>query len=76
MAAAYCAQRERSGMGQAVRDRVGRAPFAIQRDVWCNPHKRLTIEEVVGNPQRFQEQDDLLADTEMRTRPGPKKYIT
>lgn len=63
MAAAYCAQRERSGMGEAVRDRVGRAPFAIQRDVWCNPHKRLTIEEVVGNPQRFQ--DDLL-DTEMR----------
>lgn len=65
MLAAFCEQGEASGMGEALRSRVVRAPFLIQRDVWCDPHQKLTIEEVVGNPQRF---DDALLDTELEKR--------
>jgi hypothetical protein len=65
MLAAFCEQGEASGLGEAIRSRVVRAPFSIQRDIWCDPHQKLTIEEVVGNPQRF---DDALLDTELEKR--------
>lgn len=71
LAAQFCQKREEtgagedSGLGKAMETRAGRAPFAIQRNVWCDPHRSVSIEQTVGNPLRF---EDPLLDVEMKTR--------
>jgi hypothetical protein len=44
MMAAFCKPGSPSGMGEGVTRRAALAPFAMQRDLWCNPHRRVTIE--------------------------------
>ena len=55
----YC----ENGQEYLVNEMLSRAaysPFSLQRDVWCNPHSHLTIEQTVGNPEYF---DEPLYDT-------------
>ena len=35
---------------RALRHRAAHSPFAMQRDVWCNPDAQLSVESTVGNP--------------------------
>ena len=45
--------------------RASYAPFRLQRDIWCDPHKALTVEQAVGNPEYFEE---AVYDTEVKDR--------
>ena len=60
----YC----ENGQEYLVNEMLSRAaysPFSLQRDVWCNPHSQLTIEQTVGNPEYF---DEPLYDTGVQDR--------
>jgi len=52
-------------LGSEMTSRENHAPFTIQRNIWCNPHKRVTVEETFGNPEYF---DNDLLDTELKER--------
>lgn len=45
--------------------RASYAPFSLQRDIWCNPHQSLSVEQAVGNPEYFEE---ALYDTSIKDR--------
>ena len=60
----YCANQQTYLAGE-MSHRSNYAPFALQRDVWCNPHEEVTIEQTAGEPEYFT--DDLL-DTELKSR--------
>ena len=47
----YC-QEGQEYLANEMLTRQQYAPFGLQRDVWCNPHAELTIEQTVGNPVR------------------------
>ena len=58
----YC-QNDQGYLADEMFTRACYAPFALQRDVWCDPHKHLSIEQSVGNPEYF---DEELYDTSVR----------
>ena len=58
----YCDSNEQI-MNVELLTRQESSPFAIQRNLWCDPHKRVTIEETYGNPDYF---DSDLTDTELK----------
>lgn len=60
----YCAK-EQSYLSGEMTTRSIYAPFSLQRDVWCNPHEEVTIEQTVGNPEYF---DTALYDTDLKSR--------
>lgn len=59
-----CEQGERSVIQDLV-TRQSRAPFTMQRDVWCNQQRAISIESAVGNPFYF---DEDLYDTSVKQR--------
>lgn len=50
----YC-QEGQEYLANEMLTRQQYAPFSLQRDVWCNPHAELTIEQTAGNPEYFDE---------------------
>jgi len=60
----FCARDQKYLAGEMAR-RAAYAPFRLQRDVYCNPHEKVTIEQAVGNPEYFEEG---LVDTEVKDR--------
>ena len=60
----YCANQQTYLSGEMT-TRSLYAPFSLQRDVWCNPHEEVTLEQSVGNPEYF---DTALYDTELKSR--------
>ena len=60
----YCAK-EQTYLSDEMNTRSIYAPFSLQRDVWCNPHEEVTVEQSVGNPEYF---DTALYDTELKSR--------
>ena len=67
----YCA-RAQSYLSSEMTARSIYAPFSLQRDVWCNPHEEVTIEQSVGNPEYF---DTALYDTELKSRFGINNLV-
>jgi len=60
----YCQNEQHYLAGEMLR-RAEYAPFLLQRDIWCDPHKHVSIEQSVGNPEYF---DEDLYDTEVKDR--------
>ena len=60
----YCANQQ-TYLSDEMTTRSLYAPFSLQRDVWCNPHETVTIEQSVGNPEYF---SSALYDTELKSR--------
>lgn len=48
-----CSTADRGGVSSDLEHRAKYAPFAMQRSVWCNAGKTLSIEQSVGNPFFF-----------------------
>ena len=51
---ALVCQMQEYAFHRSLRHRAAHAPFAMQRDVWCNPEAHLSVESVVGNPLMHQ----------------------
>jgi hypothetical protein len=62
-----CEEGETSVLQDLV-TRQSRAPFYMQRDVWCNANVDVSIESAVGNPFYF---DEDLYDTSIKQRYDP-----
>lgn len=60
----YC-QNEQTYLSEEIRAREQYAPFRLQRDIWCDPHSSLSVEQAVGNPEYF---DEALYDTSVKDR--------
>ena len=60
----FCQQQE-AFLSTALVDQSTRSPFTMQRDVFCNPHEQISIEEAIGDPEFFTE---ALLDTEIKSR--------
>jgi hypothetical protein len=60
----YCDKGQEYLVDEMIR-RASYAPFRLQRDIWCDPHKALTVEQAVGNPEYF---DEDVYDTEVKDR--------
>lgn len=60
----YC-QNDQKYLADEMLSRENYAPFRLQRDIWCDPHASLSVEQSVGNPEYF---DEALYDTSVKDR--------
>ena len=60
----YCENNQEYLVDEMLR-RSEYSPFRLQRDIWCDPHKHLSIEQSVGAPEYF---DEDVYDTEVKDR--------
>ena len=60
----YC-ENDQQYLSKEMLTRMQYSPFSLQRDVWCNPHSHLSIEQAAGNPEYF---DLPLYDTGVKDR--------
>jgi len=60
----YCNNDQQYLANEMLR-RAEYSPFLLQRDLWCDPHKAVTVEQSVGNPEYF---DEDVYDTEVKDR--------
>jgi hypothetical protein len=64
LAVQYCDRGQEYLIDEMLR-RAEYSPFRLQRDIWCDPHKALSVEQAVGNPEYF---DEDVYDTEVKDR--------
>ena len=60
----YCLGNERAVLNDLI-TRSEQSPSSLQRNVWCDAHAEVSIEQTVGNPEEF---DEGLYDTELKSR--------